>query len=102
MAITATRTLINLGDDVNITCSVQRGNPTNYLYLITHIASGNTTSDFDLFLTNIQVDDLGIYRCNVTSDAGTGNASVMIDVGGMAQICRYISCWIKLISQDLL
>ena len=84
MTITATRTLINLGEEVNITCSVQRGNPTNYLYFITHTASGSTTSDSDLFLTNIQVDDLGTYRCNVTNDAGIGSASLTIDVGGMA------------------
>ena len=33
-------------------------------------------------LTDIQVADLGTYRCDVTNDAGTGSASVTIEQGG--------------------
>ena len=80
--ITATRTLINLGDNVTINCSVLRGNPTTYLYTITHISTSSTTSDPTLTLTEIQVADLGTYHCDVTNDAGTGSASIFIDEGG--------------------
>ena len=82
--ITATQTFINLGDNVTINCSVLRGNPTNYLYIITHISTSSTTSDPTLTLTDIQVADLGTYRCDVTNDAGTGSASLTIEQGGEA------------------
>ncbi len=35
-------------------------------------------------LTNIQMTDVGTYRCDVTNDAGTGASNtVTIELGGM-------------------
>ena len=70
-----------IGEDVTITCSVLRGNPSSYSYSIVHndsVISSNST----LILTNIQEADLGTYRCDVTNEAGTGSAGVTIEQGG--------------------
>ena len=84
MAITASHTTVIVGqDDVIIECTVLRGNPSNYSYSITNVDTGNTTLGSFLVLTNIQVTNLGTYRCDVTNDAGTGSASVTIEQGGM-------------------
>ena len=84
MEIIASHTTVIVGqDDVIIECTVLRGNPSNYSYNITNVDTGNTTLDSFLVLTNIQVTDLGTYRCDVTNDAGTGSASVTIEQGGM-------------------
>ncbi len=80
--ITATNTLVSLGDDVIITCSVLRGNPTYSSYTITNINTGNTTTGPTLTLTGIKMTDIGTYRCDVTNLAGTGSASVTIELGG--------------------
>ncbi len=80
--ITATGTLVSLGDDVIISCSVLRGNPTNYNYTITNINTGNTTTGPTLTLTGIEMTDIGTYRCDVTNIAGTGSANVTIELGG--------------------
>ncbi len=81
--ITATNTLVSLGDDVIISCSVLRGNPSNYNYTITNINTGSkTTTGPTLTLTGIEMTDIGTYRCDVTNLAGTGSASVTIELGG--------------------
>ncbi len=80
--ITATNTLVSLGDNVIITCSVQRGNPSNYNYTITNINTGNTTTGPTFTLTGIEITDVGTYRCDVTNIAGTGSTNVTIELGG--------------------
>ena len=81
--IVATSTPVNLGETVTIDCSVQRGNPSYNNFAIVHVDSSTTVStDQSHTLTNIQVADLGTYRCNVTNDAGTGSASLTIEEGG--------------------
>ena len=81
--IAASSTTVLVGeDDVTIDCSVLRGNPMNYSYSITHVDSGNITLDSFLTFVDIQVADLGTYRCDVTNDAGTGSANVTIEQGG--------------------
>ena len=82
MEITTISTAVITGEDVQITCSVLRGNPANYVYSITHTDIGITTPDSTLTLTDIQVGDLGTYCCDVTNDAGTGSANVTIEQGG--------------------
>ncbi len=80
--ITVTDTLINLGDNVAITCSVLKGNPSNYDYIITNTITDSTATGPTLTLTDIESTDLGTYRCDVTNDAGTGSDSVTIELGG--------------------
>ena len=83
MEITVTNTLVGLEDDVTITCSVLRGNPSNYAYVITNTNTGSTTTGPTLRLNDIVSTDFGTYRCNVTNDAGTGRSdSVTIELGG--------------------
>ena len=83
MEITVTDSLVSLGDDVTFTCSVLRGNPSNYSYIITNTNTGSTTTGATLILTDIVSTDLGTYRCDVTNDAGTGRSdNVTIELGG--------------------
>ncbi len=83
MEITVSHTLVSLGDNVTITCSVLRGNPSNYDYIITNTNTGSTTTGPILTLTDIMSTDLGTYRCDVTNDAGTGRSdNVTIELGG--------------------
>ncbi len=79
---TATETLVHIGNDITITCFVQRGNPSNYVYTITNTDTGSTTTGPTRTLTSIHMSDLGTYRCDVTNDAGTGSSSVTIELGG--------------------
>ena len=81
--ITAAFTRVNLGENLTLTCSVIRGNPTNYIYSIVHIDSMATTTEPTRMLTGIQESDLGTYCCDVTNDAGTGSANVTIVLGGI-------------------
>ena len=67
-----------LGDDVTITCSVRKGNPSNYLYVITNVNTTSTTIGPTRILTGIEAADFGIYRCDVTNNAGTGSAAIKI------------------------
>ena len=75
-------TLINLGETVTIDCSVQRGNPSYNSFTIIYNDSTIVSTGQSHTLTNIQEADLGTYRCVVTNDAGTGNASLTIEEGG--------------------
>ena len=81
--ITANFTRVNLGEDLILTCSVSRGNPTNYVYNIVHIDTTTTSTGPTRMLTGIQESDLGTYRCDVTNDAGTGSANITIERGGI-------------------
>ncbi len=83
--INTTDTLVGIGNDVTITCFVLRGNPSIYMYTITNVNTGSTTTGSTLVLTDIQIADVGTYRCDVTNDAGTGtsNNTVTIELGGM-------------------
>ena len=45
-------------------------------------------------LTGIQESDLGTYRCEVANDAGTGSASITIELGGI-YTCRSVSGSVK-------
>ena len=81
--ITATFTRVKLGENLTLTCSVIRGNPTIYNYSVVHINTTTTTSEPTRILTGIQVSDLGTYRCDVTNDAGTGSANITIELGGI-------------------
>ena len=88
--ITAAFTRVNFGENLTLTCSVIRGNPTNYIYSIVHIDSMTTTAGPTRLLTGIQESDLGTYRCDVTNDAGTGSANITIELGGMyIHVCVY-------------
>ena len=88
--ITAAFTRVNLGENLTLTCSVIRGNPTNYIYSIVHIDTMTTTTGPTRMLTGIQESDLGTYRCDVTNDAGTGSANITIELGGI-YICMCVS-----------
>ena len=102
--INTTDTLVGIGNDVTITCSVLRGNPSNYIHNITNTDTGNTTTGPTRILTDIQMTDIGTYRCDVTNDAGTGTSNtVTIELGGMtsnllpnctriSQLCRPSCC----------
>ncbi len=82
--INTTDTLVGIGNDVTITCSVLRGNPSNYIYTITNVNTSNATTGPTRILTNIQMTNVGTYRCDVTNDAGTGTSNtVTIELGGM-------------------
>ncbi len=82
--INTTDTLVGIGNDVTITCFVLRGNPSNYIYTITNVNTGSTTTGSTRILTDIQIADVGTYRCDVTNDAGTGTSNtVTIELGGM-------------------
>ncbi len=82
--ITATDTLVGIGNDVTITCFVLRGNPSNYIYTITNVNTSSTTTGPTRILTDIQMTNVGTYRCDVTNDAGTGTSNaVTIELGGM-------------------
>ena len=76
--ISATKIMVAFGDDVTITCSVQKGNPSNYLYVITNVNTTSTTIGPTRILTGIEAADFGIYRCDVTNNAGTGSAAIKI------------------------
>ncbi len=81
--ITANNTLVSLGDDVIISCSVLRGNPSNYNYAITNINTGSiTTTGPTLTLTDIEMTDIGTYCCDVTNIAGTESAHLTIALEG--------------------
>ena len=82
--ISATKIVVAFGDDVAITCSVQRGNPSNYVYVITNVKTTSATTGPTHIINEIQAADLGVYRCDVTNDAGTGNAT--IEIQGEPQI----------------
>ena len=87
--IIATDTVVGIGNNVTITCSVLRGNPFNYMYTITKTETGNTTTGPTRILTDIQMTDVGTYRCDVTNDAGTGTSNtVTIELGGMTSNFR--------------
>ncbi len=59
------------------------------MYTITNTDTGNTTTGSTRTLTDIQMTDVGTYRCDVTNDAGTGTSNtVTIELGGM--IYNYI------------
>ncbi len=82
--IIATDTVVGIGNNVTITCSILRGNPFNYMYTITNTDTGNTTTGPTRILTDIQMTDVGTYGCDVTNDAGTGTSdTVTIELGGM-------------------
>ncbi len=82
--INTTNTLVGIGNDVTITCFVLRGNPSNYIYNITNVNTSSTTTGPTRILTDIQMTDVGTYRCDVTNDAGTGASNtVTIELGGM-------------------
>ena len=92
MNIAATNTYVNLGENVTIECSVQRGKASYNSFSIVHNDTGNTVSTEQLYtLTNIQVADLGIYYCNVSNKAGAGSANVLIEKGGesLVIICGF-------------
>ncbi|XP_064386845.1 uncharacterized protein LOC135335316 isoform X3 [Halichondria panicea] len=78
--ISATKIMVAFGDDVTITCSVQKGNPSNYLYVITNVNTTSTTIGPTRILTGIEAADFGIYRCDVTNNAGTGSAAIKIQI----------------------
>ncbi len=77
---------MRIGNDITITCSVRRGNPSNYVYTITNTDTDSTTTGPTRTLTNIQISDLATYRCDVTNDAGTGSSSVSIELGGKCKM----------------
>ncbi len=82
--INSNNTLVGIGNDVIITCFVPRGNPSNYMYTITNTGTGSTTIGQTRILTDIQMIDVGTYRCDVTNDAGTGTSNtVTIELGGV-------------------
>ncbi len=67
---TATEIFVRTGNDITITCSVRRGNPSNYVYTITNTDTSSTTTGPTRTLTSIQMTDLGTYRCDVMLELG--------------------------------
>ena len=61
------------------------------MYNITKTGTGNTTTGPTRILTDIQMTDVGTYRCDVTNDAGTGTSNtVTIELGGMKSKYLYL------------
>ena len=82
--ITCNHLVIGEGGTLSLTCNVTRGNPMSYTYVWTHVGGAGTlaeTSD-TLTLSGFTMSDMGMYRCEVTNDAGTGMDSIIIDFGG--------------------
>ncbi len=101
LEITATDTFVGIGTNVTITCSVLRGNPSNYMYTITNIGTGSTTTGPTRILTDIQITNIGTYRCDVTNDAGTGTSNtVTIQLGGMTSNYVYLTALVSLNHAD--
>ena len=82
--VAATCTIDDHGVNVIINCFDLRENPSNNSFIITHTDTNTTVSSKQTYsMTNVQVADLGTYRCDVTNEAGTGSASVTIEQEGM-------------------
>ena len=82
--LTASQLVVGEGGTLILTCNVTRGNPMSYMYVWTHVGGAGTlaeTSD-TLTLSGFTMSDIGMYRCEVTNDAGTGMDSTTIELGG--------------------
>ena len=82
--LTANQLVVGEGGTLILTCNVTRGNPMSYTYVWTHVGGAGTlaeTSD-TLTLSGFAMSDMGMYRCEVTNDAGTGMDSITIELGG--------------------
>ena len=82
--LTANQLVVGEGGRLILTCNVTRGNPMSYTYVWTHVGGAGTlaeTSD-TLTLSGFTMSDVGMYRCEVTNDAGTGIDSNTIEFGG--------------------
>ncbi len=71
------------------------------MYTITNTGTSSTTTGPTRILTDIQMTDVGTYRCDVTNDAGTGTSNtVTIELGGMKSNYVYLTALISLNHAD--
>ena len=82
--LTANQLVVGEGGTAIVTCTVTRGNPMSYTYVWTHVTSAEmlTETTNTLTLSGFTTSDMGVYRCEVTSAAGTGMDSITIEFGG--------------------
>ena len=82
--LTANQLVVGEGGTLILTCSVTRGNPMSYTYIWTHVGGAGTLSETSdtLTLFGFTLSDMGMYRCEVTNDVGTGMDSITIEFGG--------------------
>ena len=86
----ATRTRIQIGGTITLTCNVTRSNPSDnlvYTWLLvpsTSITESTTTLD----VTPVTADDYGTYQCSVDNGAGTGVANITIEQGCKSCLCH--------------
>ena len=106
--LTANQLVVGEGGTLILTCSVTCGNPMSYTYVWTHVDGAGTlaeTSD-TLTLSGFTMSDMGMYRCEVTNDAGTGMDSITIELGGQTlkhlASCGHAYCLSFLLVQFLL
>ena len=89
--LTANQLVVGDGGTLILTCSVTRGNPMSYTYVWTHVGGAGIlaeTSD-TLILSGFTMSDMGMYRCEVTNDVGTGMDSITIEFGGQTLLLDY-------------
>ena len=73
---------VAVGGDVNLTCTVTRGNPMIYTYTWTNVDTSITLSDetsANLTLSSIIEEEIATYRCDVTNSVGTGSDTITIE-----------------------
>ena len=85
--LTANQLVVGEGGTLILTCNVTRGNPMSYIYVWTHVDGTGTLGENSdtLTLSGFAMSDMGMYRCEVTNDAGTGMDSITIELGGQLE-----------------
>ena len=83
----APRSRVNIGENVTLICTVNRGNPMDYSFqwyyndiAINAISTALDSTTLDLH--SIMMTNSGTYECNATNDAGNEIANITISVEG--------------------
>ena len=82
MSVTPVGVVYNEGDNVTFSCSAE-GGPENTLQWLKDdkdFGSDISGSENNLTLTNITIDDGAVYTCEASNAAGTGSASVSLNI----------------------
>ena len=83
--VSADGLMVGVGQSVTLTCNVTRGNPMSYTYTWTHVDTSQTLSgetSNTLMLTDIMLDTIGTYMCEVMNAVGVGSGNVTFALGG--------------------
>ena len=82
MSVTPVGVVYDEGDNVTFSCSTE-GGPENTLQWLKDgedIGSDISGSENNLTLTSITIDDGAVYTCEASNAAGTGSASVSLNI----------------------